>query len=133
MKYMEKTKGEKINSSTSRKSMDSFSKKYLNKKVKVVIDRPLGSRHPQFGRKYLLNYGYLPGTKGLDGEEIDVYILGVEQPLKEFEGEVIAILHRFNDNDDKLIVVPEGRKFSDKEIKNLVNFQEKYFHSEIVR
>lgn len=113
--------------------MKSSLEKYLQKKIRVVIDRPIESKHPKFGTTYPLNYGFLPGTKAPDGEEIDAYVLGVGEPLKEFEGIVIAIIHRLDDNDDKLVVVPEGKSFSDKEIRNLTNFQEQYFKSEIIR
>ena len=60
-------------------------------------------------------------------------MLGVDVPLQEFEGKCIAVIHRTNDDDDKLIIVPEEKEFSDEEIRNLTNFQEKYFESEIIR
>jgi inorganic pyrophosphatase len=44
--------------------------------VKVIVDRPLVSRHPEHGFIYPVNYGYIPGTLTGDGEEIDTYILG---------------------------------------------------------
>ncbi|MGB9598669.1 MAG: inorganic diphosphatase, partial [Minisyncoccales bacterium] len=107
-------------------------KKYLGKKVKVIVDRPLGSKHPRFGWKYPINYGYLPNVKSPDGQELDAFILGVDKPLKEFEGKVIAIVHRLDDVEDKLVVAPEGKDFSKEEIKKIVHFQEKFFKSEII-
>jgi inorganic pyrophosphatase len=106
---------------------------YLNKKVKVVMDRPLGTKHPKHGFIYTVNYGYIPDTVSGDGEELDVYVLGIHKPLNEFEGEVIAIVHRTNDNDDKLIVVPEGKSYSDAQIRALTEFQEQWFESIILR
>lgn len=105
---------------------------YLGKTVKVVMDRPLGSKHPKHGFTYEVNYGYVPGTISGDGEELDVYVLGENKPLKEFEGKVIACIHRLNDNDDKLIVT-DGSNYSDDEIRKFTNFQEKFFKSEILR
>ena len=107
-------------------------KKYLNKNVKVIIERPLGSKHPKHDFIYPVNYGYVPNTISGDGEELDCYVLGIFEPIKEFKGKCIAIIHRLNDNDDKLIIVPEDRKFSNKEIDVLVEFQEKFFNYEIV-
>ena len=107
--------------------------KYLNKTVTVKIDRPLGSKHPDWNLIYEVNYGYVPNTISGDGEELDCYVLGVDKPLDSFAGKCIAIIHRINDNDDKLIIVPEGMNFTDEEIRNLTNFQEKYFKSIIIR
>ena len=107
--------------------------KYLNKTVTVNIDRSLGSKHPDWDLIYEVNYGYVPNTISGDGEELDCYVLGVDKPLDSFTGKCIAITHRINDNDDKLIIVPEGMNFTDEEIRNLTNFQEKYFKSIIIR
>jgi len=106
---------------------------YLNKNVNVKIDRPLGSKHPKHGFIYPINYGYVPNTMSGDGEELDCYILGVFEPLEEFSGKCIAIIHRINDNDDKLIVVPDNRNFTNKEIEVLIEFQERFFKHEIIR
>ncbi len=113
--------------------MESSLEKYLGQKLKVIIDRPLGSRHPRFGFIYPVNYGYLPDTKAPDGEEIDAYVLGVQEPIKEFEGTVVAIIHRTDDNDDKLVVVSEGNDLDEGEIRKLTDFQEKYFKSKIIK
>ena len=107
--------------------------KYLNKTVTVKMDRPLGSKHPDWDLIYEVNYGYVPNTISGDGEELDCYVLGVNRPLDNFTGKCIAIIHRTNDNDDKLIIVPDGMNFTDEEIRNLTNFQEKYFKSIIIR
>lgn len=106
---------------------------YLNEIVKVKIDRPLGSKHPKYGYIYPINYGYIPNTISGDGEELDCYVLGIFEPLNEFTGKCIAIIHRMNDNEDKLIVVPENRNFNNKEIDALIEFQERYFKHEIIR
>ena len=108
-------------------------KEYLNKNIEVIIDRPLGSKHPKHDFIYPVNYGYVPNTISGDGEELDCYVLGIFEPIKEFKGKCIAIIHRLNDNDDKLIIVPEDRKFSNKEIDLLVEFQEKFFIHEIIK
>jgi inorganic pyrophosphatase len=106
---------------------------YLGKKVNVKIDRPLGSRHPEWHHFYPVNYGFVSGTKMADGEELDVYILGVFEPVDTFYGECIAIIHRLNDDDDKLIVVPRGQMVRDEQIRAFTDFQEQYFESEIIR
>lgn len=107
---------------------------FLDKIITVKIDRPLGSKHPKFPKSiYPINYGYIPNTLSGDGKELDCYILGVYKPLKTFTGKCIAIIHRLNDDDDKLIIVPECMDFSNNEIKVLTDFQERFFESEIIR
>ena len=115
------------------KTMQRKSYSYLDKEVNVKIDRPLNSKHPKHGFTYELNYGYIPNTTSGDGEELDCYVLGVDEPITEFIGKCIAVIHRLNDDDDKLIVVPDGKEFTDEEIKKLTHFQEQYFESEIIR
>ena len=111
------------------------SRDFLDKIVNVIIDKPLGSRHSEKypNHIYPVNYGYVPNTTSGDNEELDCYILGVFEPLETFRGKCIAIIHRTNDNDDKLIVVPEGRNYSNEEIRALTEFQERFFESEIIR
>ncbi len=100
--------------------------------VKVKIDRPLGSFHPKHkDLHYSVNYGFVPGIFAPDGEEQDVYILGISEPLEEFEGELIAVIHRLDDVEDKWVVAPKGMSFSKEEIEKAVNFQEKFFKHKI--
>ena len=108
-------------------------KEYINKVIKVKVDRQLGSKHPKHNYIYPINYGYVPGTISGDGEELDCYILGIFEPITEFEGKCIAIIQRTNDNDDKLIIVPEDKNYSNDAIEALVEFQERYFEHKLIR
>ena len=108
--------------------------KFLNKILDVEIDRPLGSHHPKYSDHiYLVNYGYVPNTISGDGKELDCYILGEYKPLQKYRGKCIAIIHRLTEDDDKLIIAPENKSFSNNEIKLLTDFQEKFFKSELIR
>ena len=108
-------------------------KNFLGKDINIFIDRKLGSKHPKHNIYYSINYGYVPNTISGDGEEIDAYLLGVFEPVDEYNGKCIAIIHRLDDNDDKLIVVPNDKDFSDEQIEVLVEFQERFFKHEIWR
>lgn len=104
----------------------------LGSTVRVVVDRPLGSAHPHHPDiVYPVNYGYVPGVLAGDGDEQDAYILGVGEPVAEFTGRVIAIVHRFDDVEEKWVVAPEGLRFTKEEIEARVAFQEQYFRTEL--
>ena len=104
---------------------------YLGKEVLVKMDRPLGSKHPKHGFIYPVNYGFIPNTVSGDGEELDAYVLGEFDPIDTYTGKVIAIIHRTNDNDDKLIV--SNKDYTDDQIRALTEFQERFFESVIIR
>lgn len=106
---------------------------FLGKEVEVIIDRPLGSKHPKHGFIYETNYGYIPNTKSPDGEELDAYYLSIDKPIKKARGVCIAVIHRTNDNDDKLVVVPNGVRLTDEEIEKHTKFQEQWFKHEIFK
>ena len=109
------------------------SKQYLGKIIKIKMDRPFGTKHPKHGFIYPVNYGFVPNTISGDGEELDAYLLGVFEPVEDYEGKCIAIIHRTNDDDDKLVVVPPGKNYSDDAIDALTEFQEQYFEHVIIR
>ena len=106
---------------------------FIGQLVTVTIDRPLGSAHPRHGFLYPLNYGYVPNTPAPDGDNLDAYVLGMFTPLATFTGRCFAIIHRLDDEDDKLILAPDGKTYSDEQIIALTEFQERFFHSEIIR
>ena len=107
-------------------------KDYLGKKVKVVMDRPMGSRHPEWNFIYPINYGYVPNTISGDGEELDAYIVGIFEPVEEYEGKCIAAIHRLDDDDDKLVIAPEEKIYTKQQIEALLEFQERFFEHEII-
>ncbi len=105
----------------------------IGKDVTVIVDRPMGTRHPSHPDiLYPVNYGYVPGIMAGDGEEQDAYILGLSEPVDRFSGRVIAVIHRLNDAEDKWVVAPEGAVFTAEEILRQVWFQEQYFQVEVV-
>lgn len=104
----------------------------IGEMVRVVVDRPLGTYHPKHADIYYpINYGYIEGLIAPDGEEQDAYILGVHEPVQEFVGKVIAIIHRFDDVEEKWVVAPENAIFTKDEIAQQVAFQEQFFRTEI--
>ena len=105
----------------------------LGKIVKVIIDRPMGTYHPKHKDLYYpINYGYIEGIIAPDGEEQDAYVLGADEPVSEFTGKIIAIIKRFDDVEEKWVVAPENMIFTKDDIMKQVEFQEKYFKTEII-
>ncbi|MBQ9784754.1 MAG: inorganic diphosphatase [Clostridia bacterium] len=106
---------------------------YLGKTVHVGIDRPIGYVHhkEKYDLVYPINYGYVPGVLGGDGEELDVFVLGIDEPVEEADVRIIGVVRRRNDVEDKLIGAPEGMRFSVEEARAAVHFQEQYYDSEI--
>lgn len=114
--------------------MKDYATRHIGQEVTVRIDRPLGSDHPKHGFRYDLNYGFVPGTLAPDGEEVDAYVIGIDEPLEEFKGKCVAVIHRTDDDDDKLVVVPPSLEaISDEHIRQATDFQERFFRSVIVR
>lgn len=101
--------------------------------VTVTVDRPLGTYHPKHKDMYYpINYGYIEGIIAPDGEEQDAYILGISEAVEKFTGKIIAIVHRYDDTEEKWVVCPEGISFTKEEIMEKISFQEQYFKSEII-
>ena len=97
------------------------------------MDRPLGSAHPRYPEMiYPVNYGYVPGVMAGDNSEQDVYVLGPTKPLTEFTGVVIAVIHRFDDCEDKWVAAEQTGLYTEEEIREILAFQEKYYASEII-
>ena len=106
---------------------------YLGKEVTIEIDRPIGYVHHK-GEKtliYPINYGYIPGVLGGDGEELDVFLVGVNEPVTSYTGRIIGIVYRADDVEDKLVMAPCGQSFTAEEIARAVYFQEKYYKTTI--
>jgi len=100
---------------------------YLGKEVNVIVDGQLGSKHPELGYVYAVNYGYVPNSVALNGDEIEAYVLGVKEPIDGFKGQCGAILHWPDNTGDKLVVWPSDMTFSNEEIQTLTAFQEKLY------
>jgi inorganic pyrophosphatase len=101
--------------------------------VDVEVDRPKKSSHPKYPETiYPINYGFIPHTMSGDGMEIDAYILGEEKSLKRFRGKVIAVIHRKDDVEIKLVVAKEGSSYTKDEIERAVSFIEQYYDHEII-
>ena len=107
---------------------------FLGERVQIKIDRPVGYVHKkeQYTLTYPLNYGYIPGVFGGDGEALDVYLLGMVEPLEIADCRVIGVVHRKNDVEDKLLAAPDGLDFTKEDMAAAVRFQEQWYDSRII-
>ena len=110
-----------------------LARSYLGKIVEIEIDRPAGYVHKKekYTLTYPINYGFLPGVIGGDGEELDVYLLGLSGPVERFRAKIVAVIHRENDVEDKLAAAPEGMEFTRAQIEEAVRFQEQYYKTTV--
>ena len=93
----------------------------LGKLVRVCITDPVGSPLPN-GNTYKLNHGKPIGKFKTSSPVSGVLILGIDNPVKHFDGRVVAIL-KFRDNgEQKLIASPKSKRYINWEIDNLVKF-----------
>ncbi len=105
----------------------------LGEVVDITIDRPIHSRHPSCQDiVYEVNYGFIPNVYAPDGEEADVYLLGVTKPVKNYRAKIIAVIDRLNDVENKFVAASENYKFTETKIRNAVWFQEKFFKTKII-
>ena len=96
-------------------------KSYLGKVVDIEIDRPIGYVHKKknYDLVYPINYGYIPGVLGGDDEELDVYLMGVDEPVSAYTCRIVGIVYRRNDVEDKLIAAPVDKRYTAEEIAAL--------------
>ena len=102
---------------------------YLGKVVDIEIDRPIGYVHKKksYDLVYPINYGYIPGVLGGDDEELDVYLMGVDEPVTAYTCRIVGIVYRRNDVEDKLIAAPVDKRYTAEEIASAIHFQEQYY------
>ena len=112
---------------------DSDPKSVIDMLVTVTVDRPYGSVHPEHpDLRYELNYGFVEGVMGGDGEAQDAYVMDFKTPLYQYTGYVVAVIVRKNDNETKWVVGAPGKTYTKEQIAAAVHFQEKYFDIEII-
>ena len=97
----------------------------LGKLVRVSITDAIGSPLPDNNGVYKLNHGKPIGKFRSNVSVSGVFILGIDNPVKHFDGRVIAVL-KFHDNGEiKLIASPKSKRFINWEIDSQISFYTK--------
>ena len=68
----------------------------LGKFVKVRVTFPMHAYNKRFGYRYKLNYGIVEGGNAPKNTIRGAYIMGINHPVRNFDGRVIAIVRRKN-------------------------------------
>lgn len=93
----------------------------LGKLIRVSVTDAVGAPMPN-GGTYALNHGTPIGKFRESSPITGVLILGIDNPVKHFDGRVIGLL-RFRDNGElKLIAAPKSKRFINWEIKRAISF-----------
>ena len=94
----------------------------LGKYVRVRVTNPIHSVNRQFGFTYLLNYGTVEGKKRFDNVSCGAYIMGINHPVRTFDGRVIAVI-KYNDGSSPVYVVaPKSTRYIIHQIEDAVAF-----------
>ncbi|MBQ3136105.1 MAG: NUDIX domain-containing protein [Clostridia bacterium] len=96
----------------------------LGKFVKVRVTSPMYSYNKRFGFKYKLNYGIMEGHKTKKNTVQFAYIMGINHPVRNFDGRVIAVVRRHGGKGIVWVVAPKSTRFIVNDIKDAISFGE---------
>ncbi len=96
----------------------------LGKIVKVKVTKPCNHYELRTGVRYIINYGLAEVQNDKKSFVLGAYILGVNHPVRVFEGKIIAILHSNNSKRSVLVVAPKNMRRIDYEIRDVLEFNE---------
>ena len=89
----------------------------LGRFVKVRVTSPMYSYNNRFGFKYKLNYGIMEGSRNKKNTVQFAYIMGINHPVRNFDGRVIATVKRNNGKGVVWVVAPKSTRFIVNDIK----------------
>ncbi|MGN0487465.1 MAG: bis(5'-nucleosyl)-tetraphosphatase [Acutalibacteraceae bacterium] len=96
----------------------------LGKFVKVRVTSPMHSFNPRFGFRYKLNYGIIESVKTRKNTLQYAYIMGINHPVRNFDGRVIATVKRAGGKGVVWVVAPKSTRFIVNDIKSAIDFAE---------
>lgn len=108
-------------------------KEIIGQKVHVYIDKSIGTLNKENNIIYKVNCGHIKDFKSVDGNFLKVYVLGLNEKVKEVDGSVYAVIYHVNDTEDKLIITGDNTNYTNKEIRQYIDFIEKQYKYKIIR
>lgn len=97
----------------------------LGKFVRVKVTAPMNSVNRRFGYEYKLNYGVIDGRGRVRSGVRGAYIMGVDHPVRNFDGRVIAVIRRYAGRGVVWVVAPKSTRYIINDIKQAISFAEK--------
>lgn len=97
----------------------------LGKIVRVKVTKPCNYLDSHTGVRYIINYGLTEVQNDKKNLVLGAYILGVNHPVRVFEGKIIAVLRYNNSKKSVLVVAPKNMRRIDHEIRDVLEFNEK--------
>ena len=96
----------------------------LGKMVRVKVTRPCNYLDTRTNTRYIVNYGIAEVQNDKRSFVLGAYILGVNHPVRVFEGKIIAVIHYKNVKKSALVVAPKNMHRIDYEIRDVLAFNE---------
>ncbi len=96
----------------------------LGKYVRVRVTNPIHSVNGQRGFTYGLNYGIIEGKKHFDYVSSGAYIMGINHPVRTFDGRVIAVIRHNDGTAPVYVVAPKSTRFINHQVEDAVSFAE---------
>lgn len=94
----------------------------LGKFVKVRVTKPLGFFDGDSNTTYRLNFGAVESGLMPHSPVIGAYIMGINHPVHNFDGRVIATLKPSDEKGVFIIVAPKSKKFIVNDIRKALSF-----------
>ena len=93
----------------------------LGKYVRVNVTKPYNFQDRENGLIYELNYGRVENNPNSNVKF--AYIMGIDHPVRNFDGRVIAIIHR--KNGEKIwVAAPKSTRFIVNDVRRAIAFAE---------
>lgn len=94
----------------------------LGKYVRVNVTNAINTQNEEFGYVYELNYGRVE-NHSFAGNTQYAYIMGIDHPVRNFDGRVVAIITR-KSGEKIWVVAPKSTRFIINDIKPAIEFAE---------
>lgn len=94
----------------------------LGRYVRVRVVNPVHSVNRHSGFTYELNYGLIEGKKHYDFVSSGAYIMGINHPVRTFDGRVIAVIRYRDGSPAEYVVAPKSTRFISHQVADAVKF-----------